>query len=170
MYKFLSWINERIFRTLKALIMFLLVAMSVMVFAQVVARFIGVSLAWSEELSTFCFSWLTYFGAAVVLRLDSHIAVTSVIDKIKHEGMKKAVVVLGQVAIMAFVLSASVLTSEMVMRFYESDLRSTNLNFLKMAYVFLQVPLSNLIIALFLLEKILASLKSNSGGTHEAIP
>ncbi len=59
----------------------LMMAMSVSVLLQVVFRHVlGQPLAWSEEAARFLFVWVTFVGAALLVREDGHIAVTSFID------------------------------------------------------------------------------------------
>jgi TRAP-type C4-dicarboxylate transport system permease small subunit len=48
-------------------------AMSVIIFAQVVFRYLlGSPLVWSEELARYLFVWVTMIGAAVAVRLGQH--------------------------------------------------------------------------------------------------
>ncbi len=158
MYKTLCKINDFLYFVTKKLIMILLPVMSVLVFSQVIARFLGIPLAWSEELSTFCFSWLTYFGAAVVFRNGEHVAVMSAVDAIKNDKIQKFIIVLGNVFVLIFLWWAAYLSSTLVAQFYRNDLRSINIEFLKMSYVFLQVPVSYFIFGSFTLEKIISIL------------
>jgi TRAP-type C4-dicarboxylate transport system permease small subunit len=58
-----------------------LAAMTVVVFAQVVAREISASLPWSEELSRYLMIYLTYLGVSVGVKRKSHIAVEFVTGK-----------------------------------------------------------------------------------------
>jgi hypothetical protein len=49
-----------------------------------------------------------------------------------------------------------ILSSQMVALFYRNDVRESTIVWLKMAYVFLQVPISNALFILFVGEQILA--------------
>lgn len=148
-------INDILYKILRAVIMILLPIMSIMVFSQVVGRFTGISMAWSEELSIYCFSWLTYLGAAVILRNDGHIAVTSAVDLIKNALFKKITLILAQVFIMIFVTTTAYKSIGLVSILYDNDLRATNMEFLKMAYVFIQVPVCYFVIGMFSVEKLI---------------
>jgi TRAP-type transport system small permease protein len=68
------WLN-------RVLLMLLLGAMSLMVFANVVLRYTtGDSLVWAEELSRYLMIWLTFLGAGLVLRYGGHLAIDNLQD------------------------------------------------------------------------------------------
>jgi TRAP-type C4-dicarboxylate transport system permease small subunit len=135
--------------------MFFLGALSLLVFAGVVARVTENSIAWTEGLIIYFFSWLTYIAAAVVLRDKGHIGVTFVIDKIKSQTAKKVLTLVRQLVILVMAIAVVVISSQMIQTFFLNDLRDHNIVWLKMAYVFLQVPISNGLFALFILEQML---------------
>ena len=63
-------------RANRALIVLLLAAMAVMVFANVALRFLtGHSILWVEEVSRYAMIWLTFLGAGLVLRHGGHIGI-----------------------------------------------------------------------------------------------
>lgn len=65
----------------KRVLMAILAAMSVMVFANVVLRFVtDQSIEWVEELSRYLMIWLTFLGAGVVLRYGGHIGIDNLQD------------------------------------------------------------------------------------------
>ncbi|MBL6946071.1 MAG: TRAP transporter small permease [Rhodospirillales bacterium] len=59
----------------------LMVAMTVIVFLQVVFRYaLDAPLGWSEELARFVFVWITFLGAANLVRLGEHVSVTTFVE------------------------------------------------------------------------------------------
>jgi TRAP-type C4-dicarboxylate transport system permease small subunit len=73
------------FKLLEVLVVVFMVAMVVMVFGNVVLRYgfnSGISI--SDEMSRYCFIWLTYVGAMVAMREGGHLGVDTLI---KHLGM-----------------------------------------------------------------------------------
>jgi TRAP-type transport system small permease protein len=59
----------------------LMLAMAVLVFANVVLRYLfGSSLPWVEELTRYMMIWLAYLGAGLALRAGTHVAVEVVQD------------------------------------------------------------------------------------------
>ncbi len=60
----------------KSLLVFLMGAMTALVFANVVARYLfGTSFAWAEELSRFAMIWITFLGGGLALRYGQLVAV-----------------------------------------------------------------------------------------------
>jgi C4-dicarboxylate transporter DctQ subunit len=53
-------------------------------FYNVVARYVfDSSLTWASELTTYLFIWSTFFGAAYCFKIDAHIAINILIEKVK---------------------------------------------------------------------------------------
>jgi TRAP-type transport system small permease protein len=76
------WLN-------RVLLMALLGAMSVMVFANVVLRYTtGDSIVWAEELSRYLMIWLTFLGAGLVLRYGGHLAIDNMQDLVPARGAR----------------------------------------------------------------------------------
>ena len=94
MYSKLVSFNDGLYKVYKVIMMILLAVMSVWVFAAVILRETGTSAPWIEEFTIYAFSWLTYFGAAGVLRDDGHLSVTAVTNMIKNEKAKRAVAII----------------------------------------------------------------------------
>jgi TRAP-type C4-dicarboxylate transport system permease small subunit len=68
--------DRRLLAVNRALVVVLLAAMAVMVFANVVLRFLtDRSILWSEEASRYAMVWLTFLGAGPVLRYGGHIGI-----------------------------------------------------------------------------------------------
>lgn len=77
------------FRFLELLIVVAMVAMVFMVFGNVVLRYgfnSGIDI--SEEMSRYCFIWLTYIGAMVAMRDKAHVGVDIVIKVLPRAGKK----------------------------------------------------------------------------------
>lgn len=70
------------------ILMTLLAAMTVVVFVQVVFRWIGAALPWSEEFARYCMIFLTYVGASIGIKRKSLVAIEAVVvllpKKVQH--------------------------------------------------------------------------------------
>lgn len=67
----------------------LLAAMAVIVFANVSLRYLtNYSLVWAEEVARYLMIWLTLLGAGPVLRHGGHVAVTNLIDALSPRGQR----------------------------------------------------------------------------------
>jgi C4-dicarboxylate transporter DctQ subunit len=75
----------------EGLIAFLLAAMTLVTFAQVIARYVfNYSFTWALELTTWLFAWLIFLGIPYGVRVGSHIGVDALV---KSLGPKTARVV-----------------------------------------------------------------------------
>jgi TRAP-type transport system small permease protein len=73
------------FKLLELLIVVAMVAMVVMVFGNVVLRYgFNSGITVSDEMSRYCFIWLTYIGAMVAMREGGHLGVDTLV---KHLGV-----------------------------------------------------------------------------------
>ncbi len=74
-------LNSVLTSAVRWLIIVMMATMTCVVFAQVMARyFFNFSLSWSEEVARFAFVWLSFIGAAILIRRDEHIRVSMFVD------------------------------------------------------------------------------------------
>jgi TRAP-type C4-dicarboxylate transport system permease small subunit len=74
-----------VFKLLELLIVVCMVAMVIMVFGNVVLRYgFNSGIDVSDEMSRYCFIWLTYIGAMVAMREKGHLGVDTLV---KHLGV-----------------------------------------------------------------------------------
>ena len=72
----LATFDRRLLAVNRSLVIALLAAMAIMVFANVVLRFLtDHSILWVEEASRYAMVWLTFIGAGPVLRYGAHIGI-----------------------------------------------------------------------------------------------
>lgn len=77
------------FKALELLIVGFMVAMVVMVFGNVVLRYgFNSGITVSDEMSRYCFIWLTYVGAMVAMREGGHLGVDTVVKHLPLSGKK----------------------------------------------------------------------------------
>ena len=73
MIKISDWLN----RLCEILLIVILSAMAVVVFMQVLFRYVlHLPLFWTEEFARYCLVWASLLGAAIALKRQEHIAVT----------------------------------------------------------------------------------------------
>ena len=123
------------------LLVTLMVVEVVVVFAQVVTRYIFKSpLAWSEELARYMFIWLVWIGAAYATKMRKNITIDIVSSKLKGN-MKLISEIINFVlfaALMLFMLWTTVTVTKQV---YVSNSIGTGTH-LPMWIVWLSLPLS----------------------------
>jgi TRAP-type transport system small permease protein len=77
------------FKLLELLVVLLLLAMVIMVFGNVFLRYAfnsGITI--SDEMSRYCFIWLTYIGAMVAMREGGHLGVDTLVKHLSLGGKK----------------------------------------------------------------------------------
>lgn len=75
------------FKAVEALLAALLLAMVLMVFGNVVLRYVfnsGITV--SEELARFCFVWLTFIGAVLAMREGAHLGMDTLVARLGRGG------------------------------------------------------------------------------------
>ena len=110
------------FKGLELLIVLCMLAMVVMVFGNVVLRYaFNTGITISDEMSRYCFIWLTYIGAMVAMREKGHLGVDTLV---KHFGLigKKICLFLSE----AIMLGCNVLF--FIGTFKMHDLQVTNIS------------------------------------------
>ncbi len=77
------------FKLLELLVVLSLVAMVIMVFGNVVLRYgFNSGILVSEEMSRYCFIWLTYIGAMIAMRERGHLGVDTLVKHLPRAGKK----------------------------------------------------------------------------------
>ena len=91
---------ENFCRLLEAVMALLLAAMVVLVFGNVVLRYVfnsGITI--SEELSRWLFVWMTFLGAVVALKDNGHLGTDMVVGQLGRTG-KRVCLVIAQLAML----------------------------------------------------------------------
>src|SRR5512133_51272 len=77
------------FRLLELLVVSCMVAMVAMVFGNVILRYaFNSGITVSEEMSRYCFIWLTYIGAMIAMRERGHLGVDTLVKHLPLAGKK----------------------------------------------------------------------------------
>ena len=85
----LNRLVDSFFKLLEFLVVVCLVAMVIMVFGNVVLRWgFNSGITVSEEMSRYCFIWLTYIGAMVAMREGGHLGVDTLVKHLPVMGKK----------------------------------------------------------------------------------
>jgi TRAP-type C4-dicarboxylate transport system permease small subunit len=73
----------------KWVVVLLLAAMSVIVFANVSLRYTtNFSITWAEEVARYLMIWMTFLGAGLVMRFGGHVAITNLHDILSANAQK----------------------------------------------------------------------------------
>ena len=78
---------DAFFKLLEFLVVVCMVAMVVMVFGNVVLRYgFNSGITVSDEMSRYCFIWLTYIGAMIAMREHGHLGVDTLVKHLPRLG------------------------------------------------------------------------------------
>ncbi len=66
----------------------LLLVIALLLFVNVVLRFFGSSIVWSEELARYAIVWLTFIGSSVCIYKGAHIGVDAIMNLLSDKGKK----------------------------------------------------------------------------------
>ena len=95
----------------------MIVGISILVFIQVVMRYVfSSSLSWSEELARYLFVWMTYIGTSYAVKLDKHMEVDSFVSALPA-GIRKYFHLLKYVAFLVFSIIVLYYSCQLVGRF-----------------------------------------------------
>ncbi len=114
-------LDDWVARIEAALLGLLVLAMTGVTLAQVIARYIfGAPLIWSEEAARYLFVWMSMFGAALAVRQGAHYALTALAERLPPAAQRAAGVVCILVAA-AFLLVLLVTGIEEMMQAHLQD-------------------------------------------------
>ena len=121
----------------------LLAAMSVIVFTNVVSRYLtNFSIPWSEEVARHMMIWLTFLGAGPVLRAGGHIAVENLQDALPRP-LAIAVRLLVAVLLLAFFVMMSWTGYEYMARNAHQLTAATQIPF---AWIYAAIPVGGVLL------------------------
>lgn len=138
----------------------LLVAMTLVTFAQVFFRFVIVhSLPWSEEFSRYALVWASFLGASIALKRGLHIGVEAFVAKLPKE-MRRFIYLLTLMIIILFLLVVIVKGFEMA--FFNMKQSSPAMR-IPMGFPYLAIPAGALLMFIHLLNELILGWKRQDG-------
>lgn len=126
-------------RVLEALVILSFAMMVLLVFAQVVTRYLtDNSLTWSEELSRFIMVWMVYLASVLTYNARQHIVVDALTAQLK--GLAKTIILLmNKLAVMVFVVFVIIGATQFLPT---TAIQKSPANSIVMAHVYIVLPLS----------------------------
>ena len=109
MKKVLMWLDDNLEILLCGL---LLTAITVVMSIQVIMRYlVGQALPWPEELSRYCYIWITFLSIGLTIRTGSYFRVTAIIDLLPEKLHKVMEIFFGACAYVSIDIIATVYNS-----------------------------------------------------------
>lgn len=145
MIKLMQYVDN----ALKWFLAVLMAAIVLVVCWQVVSRFVlNAPSSMTEELSRTLLIWIGMIGAAFAYRTGVHLGLDIVTQKFSPKGQRRIALVL-TAAVAAFAVAVMVIGGGNLVRLtFELNQMSAALN-IKMAYIYLAIPLSGTLIAFY---------------------
>jgi len=130
-------------------------------FTNVVARYVfDSSLTWAAELTVYLFLWSTFFGAAYTFKLDGHISIDVLLEKLRP-GTTKILMLISYTITFLFISAVAYYGYKYVVFVYEFEEMSIDLG-IPMWYVYLVLPIAFSFAAYRVLEHIVRIIKTPS--------
>lgn len=139
--KILSWIDRWIIEVFEKFILsFGLLALSVIVFGIVIARyFLGFSPDWSDELPRFMVVWITFIGMSYCVRQGSHVKIDLFLNKMQGK-VKKYINVTILLICFLFFVYLTYLGYNLTMAVFAANQMSVSLD-ISLGYVYMAIPI-----------------------------
>lgn len=139
-----------LYKFLKTVCFLLMLAMVVIIFAQVIARYaLHNSLSWSEEIGRYLFVWMTFIGSAIAVRNKLHVSLDMLVTRLPPV-LQKLCLVISYVSMMIF-------TAVLIYGGYLFVLRGSKqisaAMQIPMHYVYLVLPIGGGLIFFYLLKR-----------------
>ena len=134
----------------EATCMVLVVALAVVVFLQVFNRFVlKAPLAWSEDLAMLLFQWVAFLGAAVGVKRMRHFGIELVVRRLSEKSRRRIEIlvpfIVGIVAVTMITEGYKLIQFNMNRIYSSMDL--------SYIWAYLPIPLSGVLIIIFLIEQ-----------------
>lgn len=149
-------LNNLIFKVCKVLIMIMVPVMTLVVFAQVVMRYVFKSpFIWAEEFSRYLLIWISCLGAAYALKTGMHIAVKFVYEKF-NQTTKLIASLFVHLLMISFFIICVIWGFNLALA--QWDQISPGLQ-IQMTWAYLSVPVGFVIMTLFSFELLVEDIK-----------
>ena len=150
------------------LMVVLLASMSVIIFAQVIGRYVfNNSLSWSEESARYIFIWLVYLAISYGVKKDAHIRVDAVVIILPKKA-QKAVRIFSNLLFLIFSILVIYYGIRVSIRIMDSLQRSPAIE-IPMGFVYFAIPFGFILTAIRLVQAAIRRFKSMDGTVDEAV-
>lgn len=141
--------------------MFFLSIFIVVVIIQIIARYLAVSVLWTEEIAVFSFVWAVFMGASIMVRKEAHFSFDFL--KTKLTGVKKNILdLIIDLLMLGFTVYMLIYGKIIMMTFWNYNWYS--LPDFKMGYVWAVIPIAAAFMSIYKIEHILSRISALKGG------
>jgi len=153
---FLRAFSDGLGKALEVLVVLLLIVMTVLMFSQVLGRYIFKNgLFWAEELSRFSMVFLVYLGAALASKYHDHISVT-LLDELLAKSKNKLALKIYRTVIALITLSFLFIVTIIGMKVLPMVNAQTSPNMeIPMSVAYASIPIGTILMMLYIVLEII---------------
>lgn len=146
---------------LKNVIILQMIAIVLIVSLQVFTRFVlQSSSSFTEELARFLLIWIGLFGAAYGYQMNAHLGLDIITNKLQGN-FKKVIAAISHLLVLMFAIWVMVIGGSTLVALTLEPVQISAAMGIKMAYVYVAIPISGLLIVYFGLLKIVQLFSSS---------
>ncbi|MEM9423766.1 MAG: TRAP transporter small permease [Spirochaetota bacterium] len=139
-------------------IVFFSIAMTIIVFAQVIMRYVfNSAFSWAEEVSRYLFIWVIYLGISYSCRTRRHVRITFLLDRFP-DALYRVVIVLGDVLFLFYCVIVIVYGIRLNMNTYQLG-QFTSAIRISYVFVYLSIVFSAALSSVRIIRNILHKIK-----------
>lgn len=135
----------------------LLLAITFILFANVVLRVFGHSFEWAEEVARYGIAWVTFIGASICIYKGAHIGVDAITMLLPETGKKILNVIVYLIAI-GFTVIFIQQSLNITLRVIDTGQVSSTLK-LPISYVYASMPVGGVLMLIRYIQELFSSLK-----------
>ena len=136
-----------------------LISFFIAIVVQIITRYIGISVTWTEEVANYSFIWAVFMGAAVMLNRREHFAFDTLLNKLSP---RKHTILKTFIDILLIIFNAFITYYGFLILNHFWDYRWETLPELKMGYVWIIIPIMSISMILYSLNHIFNDRDSNT--------
>jgi len=129
---------------------------------QVVTRLMGISVAWTQDISVYAFIWSVFLGGSAMIYPMKHFAFTSLVDTLKSKKSKQIVNLIIYIVMLIFTINMFFYGIIITQKFW--NYRCVNLLALKRGYTWICIPISAALGIIYLVNHIYYGFKRLTKG------
>lgn len=163
----LAYVGEKIDLLCKAFLGIQLIALTVIVIAQVTFRLSGKSIGWATEFVTLTFVWASMLGSAVASRYMLHIGVDTIKDRLKGKAKEIFMILSHLILIIGLVIFTF---SSLEYTLMQTNHMATTMPTLSLSWFYCSLPLCGFIMLYYTLIQFLEIICYGDAVKLEASP
>ena len=134
-----------------------LLIIAFILFINVLLRFLGSSLVWSEEVARYAIVWITFIGSSVCIYKGAHIGVDAIMNVLSKKGQKTlrlATILLSIIFTIIFTYLSFIITKDV----FITNQTSSTIK-IPMLYVYGAMPIGGVLMVLRYIQEFVLKLK-----------